>query len=249
MTPFLAFFAAVGTSGGQSLDWPMEPPLMWQIEGMILAERGAPTSLPLPRFLKKTRPAGWNDVLEPEARHLSTWSTGGSHVRSEWAILLTPRSAARWLGFGRVREGWGESEIQARWNTLSTQLDGRVTLLFCRTAYPKRAALGVGSDSGPNLTRLEFPAPQIRTDGRLCQARLTKLISLQSRERRLVESADWWNSSPLAVRSQEFSLPPLGEYHRDWWMLQAILPRDQRADRITFALQSPERVQKAVWNL
>lgn len=227
----------------------MEPPLIWQMEGVVLAQRGAPTSQPLPRFLKKTRPAGWSDVLEPEARHLSTWSTGGSHVRSEWAVLLTPRSAARWLGFGRVREGWGEAEVQARWSSLSRQLGRTVTVIFCRTAFPKRAVLGIGSDSGPNLTRLEFPVPQIRTEGRLLRSRLTKLVSLQSRERRVVEAADWWNFSPLQSGEPEFDLPPLGEYHRDWWILQAALPSEHQAKRITFTLPSSERVQQADWVL
>lgn len=225
----------------------MEPPLLWQMEGILLAQKGAPASQPLPRFLKKTRPAGWNDVLEPETRHLSTWSTGGSHIRSEWAILVTPRAAARWLGFGRVREGWGEAEVQARWKSISSQLGPGVTVIFCRTAFPKRAVLGIGSDTQPSLARLEFPKPQIRCDGRLVPSQLMKLVSLQSRERRVVESAPWWNSSPLAVQPYEFSHLPLGDYHRDWWLMQAPLGKGESPLRITFALQSVERVQRADW--
>ncbi len=227
----------------------MEPPLLWQLEGIALAQKGAPSSQPLPRFLKKTRQASWNDVLEPETRHLSTWSTGGSHVRSEWAILLTPRSAARWLGFGRVREGWGEAEIQAKWRVLAEQYSGRAIVVFCRTAYPKRAALGIGSDSPSNLARLTFAPPQIRAMGARIPSKLTKFMSLESRDRRHVENAEWWNSTPLAVREQTRDFPPLGEYHRDWWMAEASLPQGSIPRTITFSIQSPERLQRADWIL
>lgn len=249
MTPLLAFFAAMGTSDGPPLAWPKEPPLVWQIEGIRLASEGAAPSQPIPRILGQNRRPTWNDVLEPESRLLSSWSTGGSVVRSEWAILVTPRAAARWMGFGRVVEGWGEAEVQARWKALSKELEGKAVVIFCRTAYPKRAALGIGSDSPPSLDRLTFTHPKLRLNGSMLTTTAKELIRLESRERKLIESAEWWNSSPLAVKQQTFDLPPLGEYHRDWWWLEAPLPKGRAEGRISFSLPSPDRLQTVEWKL
>lgn len=249
VTPLLAFFAALGTSDGPSLEWPEEPPLLWQLEGIRLASKGAAPSQTIPRILRQSRRPTWNDVLEPETRILASWSTGGSIIRSEWAILLTPRGAARWLGFGRVVEGWGEAEVRSRWAALASQLQGRVSVIFCRTAYPKRAMLGIGSDSPPSLNRLGMVHPKLRLDGVLLAAQCREIIKLESRERKLIESAEWWNSTSLAVSSQTFALPPLGEYHRDWWWIEAPLSEAANAGTLRFTLPSPDRTQTVEWKL
>lgn len=223
--------------------------MVWQLEGVRLAKTGVLPNLPLPRILKPRRQADWNDVLEPETRQLSTWSTGGSHVRSEWAILLTPRGAARWLGFGRVVEGWGEAEVQARWKTIAAELQGKAVVLFCRTSYPRRAVMGVGSDSAPDISRLQITEATMRLNGTLLYDRQVKFLSLESRERKLVEGAAWWNSTPLAVRNQTWSLPPLGDYHRDWWMAEVDLEFTLPGGTLSFVLESPGRPLKAEWKL
>lgn len=245
----LLITAAALSTNSATLHWPSQPPPAWQIEGIRLARSGVQPDLPLPRILKLKKQAGWNDVLEPETRVLSTWSTGGSHVRSEWAVLLTPRGAARWLGFGRVVEGWGEAEVQARWKTIAGELQGRVVIIFCRTAYPRRAVLGVGSDSAPEVSRLDFTETAMRLNGRLLYRRQKKFLSLESRERKLIEGAHWWNSTPFSIHGQKWSLPPLGDYHRDWWAAEADLETSSASGALTFVLDSPGRPLKAEWKL
>lgn len=249
MNALLLAAAALGTSNESTLYWPSQPPLAWQIEGVRMAKTGVRPDLPLPRVLKPKRQATWNDVLEPETRQLSTWSTGGSHVRSEWAILLTPRGAARWLGFGRVIEGWGEAEVQARWKTIAAELQGKALIVFCRTSYPRRAVLGVGSDSAPDTNRLELTDATLRLNGNLLYDKQQRFLQLESRERKLIEGAAWWNSTPLAVRSQTWSLPPLGEYHRDWWLAEVDLEFALPSGTLSFVLESPGRSLKAEWKL
>ncbi len=249
MNALLLAAAALGTGNESTFYWPTQPPLAWQLEGVRLAISGVQPDLPLPRILRSRKQATWNDVLEPETRQLSTWSTGGSHVRSEWAILLTPRGAARWLGFGRVTEGWGEAEVQARWKDFAAELQGKAVVIFCRTSYPRRAVMGVGSDSAPDVNRLDLTDATLRLNGSLLYDQQQRFLRLESRERKLVEGAPWWNSTPLAMRSQPWNLPPLGEYHRDWWMAEVDLEFSLPGGTLSFVLDSPGRPLKAEWKL
>lgn len=80
---------------------------------------------------------GIDRTLEEDRQVLGVWFDGRGKREVEDALWLSPSLVSRWLGYLEAKEKWFEGEMQLRWKSMRSLLDGRVSLIVHLSAYPK----------------------------------------------------------------------------------------------------------------
>jgi len=84
-------------------------------------------------------------VFGDDCHAFGLWFDGKQERYTDEAIWISPDVASRWLGYLRMKEGWGQDELQARWKQIRAALDGRITVAVRLDSFPRQDPLEFGN--------------------------------------------------------------------------------------------------------
>lgn len=80
---------------------------------------------------------GIDRVLLEDRSVIGTWFDGRIHRDVEDVLWISPSFVSRWLGYLEAQEKWPQGVLEARWQALRPDLDGRLSFIVRLSSFPR----------------------------------------------------------------------------------------------------------------
>lgn len=205
--------------------FPSEPVAKQVEAGASLAKRRPGASLNDLKTSPETR-AAFSNIWGKDRKAVGFWSNGHEKVPVEHVIWISPDLISRWLGFLDQREYWEEGELQARWASITSALEGKKTFIVTLSAYPKMPFHGIGNYKRPDPAEIDKVRFVYTSGEKSKRMSAIRIADWQSRKREELDGMAWWHLTEFGrsligeFEEQDIAAPlPLGDYYRSWYLV------------------------------
>lgn len=219
------------------------------------------------------RQRGVDRVFMEDRATIGSWFNGSLKQNVDDVIWVSPSLVSRWLGYLNAKEKWSKTELQQRWDALSSALNGQMTFVAQVYALPKQSFFEI-TDDGPSrpetATNVRFSVSYIddqepnhvegkpKANLKLLTTEVSPLATFRGYALDAVKKWDWCAlDSRFAPLLSEFPGPKptaydgvVGDYLRVIYIVQVPAPEEEiQAKQIEVRVFAPGKEPVARFNL
>lgn len=196
------------------------------------------------------------EVLYGEDRATVGWWNDGTMAQPmEWALWISPNFVSRWLGYLDRRELWTSDQMRDRYQAVSRELDGKITVLVQLVAFPKQSLLDFTDEAPSQPQEIEKVRFVVTYDDVRMQPTVSKVATFQWRDRSYVKQFRWWTylpwAAPLAPEWMNTKDEPpygVGDWYASWYLVEfPVVPEIHACKKFEVRIISPRKERVATF--